>query len=277
MSKCSCCGEEVGSAKVCPICGSTVVAKAPQTQTTVTGGSGNILQEIEKAKIKMIEDCGKSVTKIWVRNSDGAASGTGWRGHNDYIITNAHVVEGDNEDTYSRNVECEFSDKLKLGSRQRIKMNVVYYSRVEDIAILKPQSGTIPSEVPTLKITDVPTKQGEMVFTICNPLHYKFTYTEGAVANPDYKRSGSKAKFDSLQTTLTLNSGNSGGPVFNAKGEIVGMATYSELQAQVDQVIDPLAILNGGDLLTEKTSYTEIMGYGFCVKSEAILAAIRSI
>ena len=297
MSKCSCCGEEVGAVIICPICGCEIKEKAPKPATPVptpaaaptqpaptqptpaTPASAptaqNILQQIEAAKIQLIEKCAKSVTKMIVRLPGGTSTGTGWRGHEKLIITNAHVVE--DGASYAKNIECEFSDKLNLGTRQRMKLKTVYYSREEDIALLTPESGRLPSEVGVLPITDEPTKQGEMVFTIGNPLHYKFTYTEGAVANPDYRQAGRKSKFNNLPTTLTLNSGNSGGPVFNATGEVVGMATFSEMRAETERVQDPLAMLTGRDAVTERTSYKEIQGYGFCVKSEAILAAIATV
>lgn len=282
MSRCTYCGEEVGSASVCPICGSAVVAKTPAAAPVAPAAPTspqNILKQLEAAKIELIENCAKSVTKILVTFKDGGASGTGWCGYKNLIITNAHVVEDESKNTYAKNVECEFTDKLSLGSRQRMKMKTLYYSREEDIAILTPEKGELPWEVPVLKITDVPTKQGEMVFTIGNPLHYKFTYTEGAVANPDYKSRATGGKFHSLQTTLTLNSGNSGGPVFNADGDVVGMATYSELQVATEQFIDPEALAMGDEegAVSERLSYKEIQGYGFCVKSEAILAAINTI
>ena len=254
-----------------------VYSSEPTAAEKKPAESQNILQQIEEAKIKLIENCAKSVTKMIVKGEKFTSTGTGWCGYKNLIITNAHVVEDEDEKSYADNIECEFSDKLNLGARQRIKMKTLYYSREEDIAILTPDRGEIPKEVNILHISGEPTKQGELVFTIGNPLHYKFTYTEGAVANPDYKSAVTKGKFNTLQTTLTLNSGNSGGPVFNANGDVVGMATFSELKKETEQTLDPVAFLAGQNPVTEKTSYKEILGYGFCVKSEAILAAISSI
>lgn len=278
MSRCKYCGEILGNDPICPVCGAAnnpapaPQAVAPQPQPI---NPASILQQIERAKTELIENCAKSVTKVLVKGRQMEGWGTGWRGHNDYIITNAHVttLEGDR----IQRIECEFSDKLNLGREQKIELELVFYSIDEDIAILRPKSGKLPQQVPVLTITDVPTKQGEMVFTIGNPLHYKFTYTEGAVANPDYHDAKRNSQFTTLQTTLTLNSGNSGGPVFNADGKIVGMATYAETRIDTETFIDPLAAEEGENPFTEQALVREIMGYGFCVKSEAILAAIDSI
>ncbi|MGN0814517.1 MAG: serine protease [Candidatus Coproplasma sp.] len=299
--KCSFCGEEVGTAKTCPICGRTVTAKSSSASGAVEsplnsaayavpggaknsgnpfmnnpylnnpympsagaanqqapaqsgnqGGNG-ILQQIADEKTRMVEECGKAVSIVYVAKSGNWRNkGTGWCGYGNYIITNAHVVEpmvtGE-----GKGITCEFSDKLNL-KQKVIDVDLVHYNDVEDIAILLPKSGKIPAGVKVLKIDDTPTKQGELVFTVGNPEHYKFTYTEGSVANPDYTPRSSKAKYKILQTTLTLNHGNSGGPVMNANGDVVGMATFGEINTQTHQ---------------------EILGYGFCVKSEAILAAIK--
>jgi hypothetical protein len=55
------------------------------------------------------------------------------------------------------------------------------------------------------------------------------------------------------------------------------MATFSENEAEKVQKINPIALLTDDQegLVTEEINYKEIMGYGFCVKSEAILDAIK--
>ncbi|MGN0804295.1 MAG: serine protease [Candidatus Coproplasma sp.] len=282
--KCSCCGEEVGAVKICPICGSEISASAPSSSYTNSAtprydgkkmpetresvnnsvikeepaepikSTNSILQQIADEKTRMVENCSKAVCIVYVPlNKTRASKGTGWCGYGDYIITNAHVVEAMAEGK-GQGILCEFSEKLHLGGKALIDADLVYYNRTEDIAILLPENGKLPKGVTILKIDDTPTKQGEMVFTVGNPEHYKFTYTEGTVANPDYSRMNESAKYKILQTTLTLNHGNSGGPVMNAKGDVVGMATFGEINAE---------------------THKEIHGYGFCVKSEAILSAIK--
>ena len=280
--KCSCCGEEVGNVNVCPVCGSSVTVRATAAAAPAPAAvkeapaQGGILQQIAAEKTALVEECAKSVSKIVVSCGSVVHYGTGWCGYGNYIITNAHVVEA-MKSGGGKSITCEFSDKLNLGKDQKIPVDIVYYSRVEDIAILLPKSGRLPYGVKVLRIEDKPTKQGELVFTIGNPLHYKFTYMEGAVANPNYTQKGSGRKYTVLQTTLTLNHGNSGGPVMNAKGDIVGMATFSELEQEKTTTIDPIALITGDGALKETTTYKDIMGYGFCVKSEAILAAIKEI
>lgn len=284
--------------KMCPNCGESMKLKngffhCQYCGTTVQDGFidndkpqqkeaklEDYLEAIEKAKTELIERCALSVTKIYCIEQDGyGATGSGWHGYKNCIITNAHVVASlkDESKPSSGLVEVEFSNKLKLYGQQRIPVKIVYFNRIEDIAILMPVRGEIPDEVPVLEINNNLPKQGELVFTIGNPLHYRFTYTEGSVANPEYEPMGSQRKYPVLQTTITLNHGNSGGAVFNSKGQVVGMSTFSELERKIVDDDNPLNALLGQNISTKKETYEEIKGYGFCVIGKAISDAIDSV
>ncbi len=252
MMKCKMCGEFIDS-EICPFCGyrNTSIDKKEVVNDK------DILSSVSDAKSKLVENCVLSVVKLSNQQGIMLYTGTGWLCEQGYIISNAHVVCNDKNKylpTPSK-INCEFAKSLSLPD---ITLKVVYFDADDDIAILKPVDSFIPSSVNALKIKEEAPKIGELVFTIGNPLHYKFTYTEGAVANPQYN-AGGKRKFTVLQTTLTLNHGNSGGPVFDAKGNVVGMTTFSELKKNQNCV------------------YEEIRGYGFCVTGEAILSALKSI
>ena len=185
MKRCPVCGEmmtERNGKYFCKSCGNQMAIEpvasksaAPQAQAV---NPSDLLEQLESAKTKLIDKCSLSVTRIEVVGEGAVSSGTGWCGYKNCIITNAHVV-ADFQDGSKPNqgrITCEFSDKLNLGLRQKMAMVLVYFNPVEDIAILvTPRGENLPSEVPVLKIISEPTKQGEYVFTIGNPLHYKFT------------------------------------------------------------------------------------------------------
>lgn len=299
--RCMCCGEEVGEKTVCPICGSAVKSASSAGSVTdfrrARGNSawatfgrkpeeqpaqpaqpaqeqqGGILQQIAEEKVKLVDECAKAICKVLLRcKNKTVVWGTGWCGYGDYIVTNAHVVE-EMQKGNGKELACEFTNRLDLKEEQIIQADIIYYDRTEDIAVLLPRGGKLPKGVKVLRIEAKPTRQGELVFTIGNPLHYKFTYTEGVVANPNYIKQG--RKFSVLQTTLTLNRGNSGGPVMNTNGDIVGMATFAELDTEQSQAL--LIIEDKEQLLVNEIKDKEIPGYGFCVRSEVILAAIKEI
>lgn len=257
MSKCSLCLTEIGDKTICPICGTIVQKESSRDQNN-------------KSLEKLVAEAKKSVVKIHAELSEnGYSCGSGWHGSQNLIVTNAHVVV--ENDKILDNIICEFTSELGL-KNNKIPLLPVYVSQVEDIAVLKPVVGQIPYEVPTLKLNPNNTKQGEKIFTIGSPLDYEFTCVDGIVANPDYHQSGSNRVYNTLQTTLILNSGNSGGPVLNMNGEVVGMATFNETRKKQKSG----AFINNSDIVSGTfVVHEEVNGYGFCVKSETIMMALQ--
>lgn len=261
MSKCKICGAEV-DVGICPFCGNPVsiskpIKEPPKKEEKINENPMDILSKIDQAKTALVEKCRFSVVKIYCEFRKYLSTGSGFVVDGDLIITNAHVITSKEGNYYS--LFIEYSDDLKLERLKKCFVDVLYKSVEDDIAILKP-TRAIPTLVPRLKLHEEVTKQGESVFTIGNPLHYRFTYIEGSVANPEYKKKSGNSKYSYLQTTLTLNSGNSGGPVFNMAGEVVGMSTFNETKFD-----------------SENNTDVEISGYGFCVSAKAIKDAISSI
>ena len=264
MVRCKVCAAEV-TTDVCPYCGAKVqktvakekipiLKKEPEAKKETPE---DILKKIDEAKAKLVERCRNSVVKVYCEFRKVLSTGTGFVLEGGIIVTNAHVVTKDEQEIY--NLFIEYADSLdKPIEAKKSYAKVLYVSKEEDIAILKPDR-IIPTGVTPLKLHIETTKQGEAVFTIGNPLHYRFTYIEGAVANPEYKKNDS-SKYSYVQTTLTLNHGNSGGPVFNMNGEVIGMSTFSELKLDM-----------------ETNENKEILGYGFCVSAKAINDALLSL
>lgn len=129
------------------------------------------------------------------------------------IMTNNHVVE----DAVQINVE--FQDRRRLPAR------VVGRDPTTDVAIIKVEGSNFPAV--RLGRSDQ-TRVGEWVLAIGNPLDIGTTLTAGIVSakgrplniiNQDY------AVEDFIQTDAAINRGNSGGPLVNLRGEVIGMNT----------------------------------------------------
>ena len=89
MSRCKICGEEYGSSLICSVCGTPKPKDADLEDRKPLSP-----QSAQEAKLKMIENCKKSVCKVNVTYDNGSGChGTGWRGGKNVIITNAHVVD----------------------------------------------------------------------------------------------------------------------------------------------------------------------------------------
>jgi serine protease Do len=124
-----------------------------------------------------------------------------------YILTNAHVVQAADEIT------------VKLNDKRELKAKVIGADRRTDIALLKVEATSLPA----VKFGDPSKlKVGEWVVAIGSPFGFENTVTAGIVSAKG--RSLPQENYvPFIQTDVAVNPGNSGGPLFNLKGEVVGI------------------------------------------------------
>ena len=124
-----------------------------------------------------------------------------------YILTNAHVVEGADEVS------------VKLTDKREFKAKVIGTDRRTDVALIKIDAGGLP----TVRFGDANRlKVGEWVVAIGSPFGFENTVTAGIVSAKG--RSLPQENFvPFIQTDVAVNPGNSGGPLFNLRGEVVGI------------------------------------------------------
>ena len=122
-----------------------------------------------------------------------------------YILTNHHVVEGSDEITVTLQDKREFKGKL-IGSDPK-----------SDVALVKIEGKSLP----TLKLGDpAKLRVGEWVIAIGSPFNLSNTVTAGIVSAKG-RETGELLPF--IQTDAAVNPGNSGGPLINVRGEVVGI------------------------------------------------------
>ncbi|NIF52651.1 DegQ family serine endoprotease [Burkholderia sp. Ax-1724] len=137
-----------------------------------------------------------------------ASLGSGFIISNDgYILTNAHVVDGANVVT------------VKLTDKREFKAKVVGADKQSDVAVLKIDA----SNLPTVKIGDPrQSKVGQWVVAIGSPYGFDNTVTSGIISAKS--RSLPNENYTPfIQTDVPVNPGNSGGPLFNLQGEVIGI------------------------------------------------------
>lgn len=124
-----------------------------------------------------------------------------------YVLTNAHVVESAEEIT------------VKLNDKREFKAKVIGSDRRTDIALLKIEANGLP----TVRFGDPNRlKVGEWVIAIGSPFGFDNTVTAGIVSAKG--RSLPQENFvPFIQTDAAVNPGNSGGPLFNMRGEVIGI------------------------------------------------------
>ena len=124
-----------------------------------------------------------------------------------YILTNAHVVDGANVVT------------VKLTDKREFKAKVVGSDKQSDVAVLKIDA----TNLPTVKIGDPnQSKVGQWVVAIGSPYGFDNTVTSGIISAKS--RSLPNENYTPfIQTDVPVNPGNSGGPLFNLQGEVIGI------------------------------------------------------
>ncbi|MBW7902915.1 MAG: Do family serine endopeptidase [Rhodocyclaceae bacterium] len=123
------------------------------------------------------------------------------------VLTNAHVVDGADEVT------------VKLTDRREFRAKVVGLDRATDVAVLRIDA----RDLPAVKVGDpAATRVGEWVLAIGAPFGFENSATAGIVsAKSRSLPDGSYVPF--IQTDVAVNPGNSGGPLFNMAGEVIGI------------------------------------------------------
>ncbi|MGP1684402.1 MAG: Do family serine endopeptidase, partial [Giesbergeria sp.] len=123
------------------------------------------------------------------------------------ILTNAHVVDG------ASNVTVKLTDKREY------KAKVIGVDKPSDVAVLKIDAKNLP----TVKLDPADdVKVGEWVVAIGSPFGFDNTVTAGIVSGKS-RTLPDESYVPFIQTDVAVNPGNSGGPLFNTKGEVVGI------------------------------------------------------
>jgi serine protease Do len=155
-----------------------------------------------------------------------------------YIVTNNHVIEGADE------IQIEFY------GGQRMDATLVGTDPNTDIALLKVDA----TELPYVEFGDSNgqgARVGDWVLAMGNPLGQGFSISAGIVSARNRELSGTYDDF--IQTDAAINRGNSGGPLFNMNGEVIGVNTailsptggsigigFAMSSAVVEDVVDQL-------------------------------------
>ncbi len=160
-----------------------------------------------------------------------------------YVLTNYHVIEG-----YS-------AVEISTTGGETYEASVVGFDAFSDVALLKVEAEGLPSVV--IGDSDA-TSVGDMVAAIGNPLgELQSTQTVGYVSAKNRMVNTDGTTLNMLQTDAAINSGNSGGPLFNMYGQVIGITT---------------AKYSGSS-----SSGATIEGIGFAIPINAVMALIEDL
>ena len=168
-------------------------------------------------------------TNYWGFTTTSAASGSGFIISEDgYILTNHHVIED------SSSISVSMYDGSSYDA------TLIGYDASNDIAVLKIEAeGLVPVVLGDSDNMNV----GDSVVAIGNPLgELTFSLTTGAVSAKDREVTlSSSVTMELIQTDCAINSGNSGGALFNLYGEVIGItnakySSSSSSEASIDNI-----------------------------------------
>jgi S1-C subfamily serine protease len=203
-------------------CGSVPLAVTPsaavQTPAVLQPISVDLVSE-ESALTSLYERVNPGVVSIRVTTASGGSLGSGWVYSADgYIVTNQHVIEG------ATQVEVDFPSGYKTYGE------VVGADPHADLAVVRVDAPA--EELHPLTLGDSSTlRVGQMVVAIGNPFGLEGTMTLGVISalgrnlpsNVQATGGGYFSAGDIIQTDAPLNPGNSGGPLLNLNGEVIGV------------------------------------------------------
>jgi S1-C subfamily serine protease len=181
---------------------------SPKPKPADSVGSSRVVDELT-TKYKTLQN---GVVTVWSE----LGRGTGFIVSKDgMVITNQHVVGP------SEYIAVQFDEKRKVAA------TLLAADPQHDVAVLRANLTSIPEAIP-LEIAkpdelNPPIIEGERVFTIGSPLHQRKVVTSGIV---------SKIEKTVIISDVNINHGNSGGPLFNSRGQVVGITTFGDVTNQ---------------------------------------------
>ena len=188
-----------------------------------------------------------ATTNYFGQTVESASSGSGFVLTQDgFIVTNHHVIDG------------ATSVKVTLYDGESYDATVIGSDSDYDIAVLKiDATGLTPVTLGDSSLLNV----GDHVLAVGNPLgELTFSASEGIASSVNRTINVSGIPFNMIQVTCAVNPGNSGGPLFNAYGEVVGIvsAKYSSTASS-------------------SSSGESVEGLGFAIPINDVLAMIEDI
>lgn len=182
-----------------------------------------------------------------------------------YVVTNYHVVEGASQISFTTTDEKQHEATL------------VGYDRTNDIALLKAEA----EDLQPVKLGSSDALQvGDQVVAIGNPLgELTSTLTVGYISAKERIVTTDGTSINMMQTDAAINSGNSGGPLFNMKGEVIGITTAkysgtSSSGASIEGVGFAIPMDDVADMLEDLKVYGYVTGAYMGVSVRDVSAAL---
>lgn len=215
----------------CPACGATVSSEkkmltAQAERRRVLLAEEGKKKPVEKSAADIFAENRASVVRIVADKGDYDACGTGMVLPNGYILSNAHIVF-----QKDKGGSLELADRIlgQYDDGTTYELDLIYADIEKDMVLL--QGENVMSRPVTFGKSPVIT--GEKVYAIGNSKGQGICIMDGIVS--DSRRTVLGEEY--IMISVPISHGNSGGPLFNGKGEVVGMTTMGRNDAIMNYAI----------------------------------------
>lgn len=190
----------------------TLICSVGQAQTFA-----DLVESVDSSvvQIEVIEKINPGVGNPFsFTSSEGLGAGVLVGKSSNYILTAAHVVAN------ASRIQVIFVDDSKVGAQ------VMRIDKTSDLALLKLEKPV--THLPTAVLGDSEkVRLGDDVFVIGSPLGLSHSVSKGIISGKHYENNitNDDKALEFFQTDAAINKGNSGGPMFNMKGEVIGIVS----------------------------------------------------
>jgi S1-C subfamily serine protease len=201
-----------------------VVPQGTSTVSQLTGGAltpTQIYQKYSRSVVEIVSTFSAGGQGFFSTGSTQALGSGFVISKRGYILTNAHVVDQNGQTV--RTVRVTF--KGTGGATQRVTGTVVGANNTSDVALIKVDPAKVTNLDPIPLGNSGAVAVGETVVAIGNPLGLDFTLTSGIVSatGRDLQSPNGATIHNGIQTDAAINEGNSGGPLIDAAGRVIGI------------------------------------------------------
>ena len=190
-----------------------VVESAPIDKISVANFAAEVYKKTINSALELDVDYGTTVTEKGKSNIISFGTGTMLTGG--YFLTNAHVVS-EYDDSYKVTKMPEIVFGLSGDKSYRFTADLVYMDPKLDLALLKTD---VHRSLSSVRFYDETPAHGSAIYTIGNSKGHGLCLLEGIVSDNHRDVKG----FDHIMISAFVTNGNSGGPVFDAEGRLIGM------------------------------------------------------
>lgn len=195
-------------------------------------------------------------SSIFGGKSNSSATGSGIIISEDgYIVTNNHVISTESSSSYYTITEATGIEVNIYNDTESYTATVVGTDAYTDLAVLKiEKTGLTPAVIGNSDKVKV----GEFVMAVGNPLGMDYSVTSGIVSALNREVEVEGTFYETIQTDAAINSGNSGGALVNANGELIGINTVKISGAGVEGIGFAIPISSATNIIDQLIEHKEV-------------------